>query len=138
MKKKKIRNIMAICLSTIAALIIFSVGEYINIYCHPYPEALDASNRLALKQYFNSQSSSIWFVSLAIWAGGSFVCGYLLRHLSRSDEYTLPVVPGCLLTIIGSFEMFTLPHPVWFGLAGFVAFIPFVYLGFWICGRIGK
>ena len=127
---RKIRNVSSVVVGLAAALVIFFIGEQLNWLLHPIANSIDQSDREELRTHLNSQPISIWLVVLTVWSIGSLVAGYLIKYICKSNNYSLPLIAGCILTLLGTRNIFTLPHPVWFTLVAFLAFIPFVLMGF--------
>ncbi|WP_350293991.1 hypothetical protein [uncultured Croceitalea sp.] len=124
-----IRNILAVLAGVVAAVIIFIIAESINGSLHPIPTDLDFSNTEAVKSFYENQPILFWLVVLFGWAIGSFVCGFLIKLISKTDKILLPIIAGIPLTLSAVANFFALPHPTWFIIVALLLFIPFVLLG---------
>ena len=117
-------------LGLVSAIILYRIGEHVNFQLHPFPDSIDITDREKLKIYLDDQPQSLWVVILCVWSLGSFVAGYIIKQVCRSQNLSLPLIAGCILTVIGTKNVFDLPHPVWFTWASFITFIPLVLVGY--------
>jgi hypothetical protein len=127
---KRIRNVVSVVVSVVVGILIYHIGEKLNWVIHPYTEGIDMSDREEVKSHLNTQPLSLWVTILVVWSLGSLLAGYLIKYICKTNNVSLPLITGCILTIVGTKNLFMLPHPVWFTTASFFAFIPFVLLGF--------
>jgi hypothetical protein len=67
---------------------------------------------------------------LAGWVLGSFLCGFVIKWISKSYNKTLPIIAGSILTLSAVANFFAIPHPIWFIVVGLLSFIPSTLLGF--------
>jgi hypothetical protein len=66
---------------------------------------------------------------LAGWITGSFLCGLLIRLISRSSDKKLPFIAGIVLTLSAVTNFYLLPHPTWFIVVGLLVFVPSALAG---------
>ncbi|MBK7388892.1 MAG: hypothetical protein IPI23_07405 [Bacteroidetes bacterium] len=92
--KTMIRNILSVITGLAAAIITFLIAESINGAIHPIPPTLDFQDSVAVKTFYNNQPFSMWLLVLTGWIAGSFLCGLLIRLISRSSEKRLPLIAG--------------------------------------------
>lgn len=123
------RNVISVIVGLAAAIVIFLIAETINTSLHPAPENLDLNDSMAIKSFYDMQPISFWFLVLAGWALGSFLCGLLIKWISKNGNKTLPVIAGSILTISAIANFILLPHPVWFIVVGLIIFIPSTLAG---------
>jgi len=123
------RNILSVIVGLATAIITFLIAETINTSLHPAPTSLDFKNSIAVKLFYENQPLSFWLMVLLGWVVGSFLCGLLIKWISKNDDKKLPIIAGCLLTLSAVANFFSLPHPTWFIIVGLLIFIPSTLLG---------
>lgn len=112
-----------------AGICIISAIELISSSFYPLPAELDFSDKISLKEYIqNVPSGSLIFV-LAGWALGSFAGGLLSSLISTDKKIKWAIITGTVLFITGLINLATLPHPVWFWIAGLSVFFPLAFAG---------
>ncbi|MBP9082519.1 MAG: hypothetical protein KBH11_05555 [Bacteroidia bacterium] len=124
-----IRNILSVITGLAAAIITFLIAESINGAIHPIPPTLDFQDSVAVKTFYNNQPFSMWLLVLTGWIAGSFLCGLLIRLISRSSEKRLPLIAGIVLTLSAVTNFYLLPHPTWFIVVGLLVFVPSALAG---------
>lgn len=124
-----LRKILSMIAGLTAAITIFIITESINGSLYPIPSDLDFTNPEAVKSFYGNQPVLFWLLVLLGWAIGSFVCGFLIKLISKTEKKLLPIIAGVLLTLSAVANFFALPHPTWFVIVALLLFIPLVLLG---------
>ena len=124
-----IRNILSVVVGLATAIITFLIAEAINSSLQPVPTNLDFKESLVFKTFYENQPLSLWLLVLVGWVVGSFLCGLLIKCISKNDNKKLPIIAGCILTLSAIANFFSLPHPTWFIVVGLLVFIPSTLLG---------
>ncbi len=124
------RNILSVVVGLATAIITFLIAETINASLHPTPTNLDFKNSIAVKAFYQNQPLSLWLLVLAGWVVGSFLCGLIIKWISKNDNKKLPIIAGCILTLSAVANFFSLPHPTWFIVVGLIVFIPSTLIGY--------
>lgn len=124
-----IRNILSVITGLAAAIITFLIAESINGTIHPIPPTLDFQDSATVKDFYENQPFSMWLLVLAGWITGSFLCGLLIRLISRSSDKKLPFIAGIVLTLSAVTNFYLLPHPTWFIVVGLLVFVPSAMAG---------
>ena len=126
------QNILSVVVGLVAAVITFIVIENINMSLYPAPKDLNFKNPEAVKSFMQNQPFMHWLMVLAGWFIGSFICGSLIRLISKSNNKKLPLIAGSILTLSGVLNFVLLPHPTWFIIAGMLIFIPATLIGYYL------
>jgi hypothetical protein len=124
-----LRKIIGAIAGIVAAMLIFMVFEKINSGRFPLPPGVDPADHEAVTAYAQTLPSSTFITLLAGWATGSFICGLLIRIISKSADKIPAYIAGLFLTTAAIVDLILLPHPMWFIVAGIVVFIPMTLLG---------
>jgi hypothetical protein len=127
-----IRNIIAVVVGLISAIGIFLIAESINLKLHPTPENIDFKDANAVKSYYLNQPLPFWLLVLAGWIVGSFVCGLLIKIISKTSNNRLPMIAGSILTLSAVANFLSFPHPTWFIVIGLVVFLPCTFFGHYL------
>lgn len=123
------RNFLAVLAGLAAAIVIFLLAESLNGVMHPMPANVNPKDPTALKAFYLNRPLSLWLLVLAGWFSGSFLCGLLIRLISRHARRTLPLIAGGILTLSAIANFLSLPHPAWFIILGLLVFLPATLLG---------
>lgn len=123
------RNILSVIVGLTTAIITFLIAETINASLHPAPPNLDFKDSIAVKSFYENQPLSLWLLVLLGWVVGSFLCGLLIKWISKNASKKLPIIAGCIFTLSAVANFFSLPHPTWFIVVGLLVFIPSTLLG---------
>lgn len=123
------RNIISVLVGLAVAIITFLIIEAINNSLHTTPANLDFKDSIAVKAFYENHPLSFWLLVLIGWFVGSFLCGILIRWISKNDNKKLPIIAGSILTLSAIANFFSLPHPTWFIIVGLIIFIPSTLLG---------
>jgi hypothetical protein len=124
-----LRKVLAVLAGIVAAVAVFMIFERINGKLFPLPPGTDPADHEAMTAYVGTLPATAFVLVLAGWAVGSFVCGLLIRVISRSGDTTPAYIAGLFLMTAGIVDIFMLPHPLWFTITGIVIFIPLTLLG---------
>jgi hypothetical protein len=123
------RRILGVFAGIIAAILIFTAFEYFRLRTFPPPPGYEKANHQQQVDYFQSLPTTALVIDLAGWITGSFLCGLLIRIISRSANKSPAYIAGLFLMTAGIVDLFVIPYPVWFIIAGLLVFIPFTLLG---------
>jgi len=124
-----VRKIISLVLGLVSAVIIFIISEKLNAVMYPFPKSLNFTDTQVVKEYFNNQPFAFWLIVLIGWSIGSFICGLIIKVISKSNNKILAYIAGGILTLSGVVNIFSLPHPTWFIIVGLLIFIPGVLAG---------
>ena len=125
-----VRNILSVIAGLAVAILTFLMAESANHSLHPTPSNLDFNNSEVVKSFYDNQPISYWLMVLFGWAIGSFLCGLLIKKISKSNKQSLPIIGGIILTLSAVTNFYLLPHPTWFIIIGLLVFIPSTLLGY--------
>lgn len=123
------KNIFGIIGGLITAMIIFMLFEYFSKTLFPSPKNIDFADKIAMKSYIDALPVFAFLIILAGYAVGSFLCGFVIGTVSKTENTTLPVIAGLILTAGGISNIFMIPHPVLFSILNIIIYIPMVLFG---------
>ena len=124
-----LRKIIAVLAGIIAATLIFMGFEAIRDNRYPLPYGIDPADHEAVDAYIQTLPSAPFIIVSAGWIIGSFLCGMIIRIISKSSNKTPAYIAGLFLTTAGIVDVFMYTQPLWFTVAGVVVFIPTTLLG---------
>ena len=122
-----IKNILAVILGLIIGNIAIMSLHYLGLYFYPLPEGVDMSDMTAIAEYVKiAPLGSLLMVMLAH-IGGTFIAGVSTTLLSK--EIVVAYIVGGFFTISGIWNLYLLPHPMWFNIE-VVLYLPAAVFGF--------
>ena len=122
-----IKNILAVILGLIIGNIAIMSLHYLGLYFYPLPEGVDMSDMTAIAEYVKiAPLGSLLMVMLAH-IGGTFIAGVSTTLLSK--EIVVSYIVGGFFTISGIWNLYLLPHPMWFNIE-IVLYLPAAVFGF--------
>lgn len=125
-----IRNTISVILGLCIAIAVFLIAENINSHLFPLANNIDLQNVKAIEAFYQSQPITFWLIVWLGWMLGSFVCGLIIKLISKKNNKKLPMIAGIILTLSAIANFFAFPHPTWFVVIGLITFIPSTILGF--------
>ena len=119
------RNILAV----IAGLLIGNIAimglHYLGMVFYPLPEKVTMNDIKAITKYISvAPIGSLLFVMLAH-IGGTFIAGISTSLISK-DIIPIYIIGG-FFTIAGIYNLYLLPHPLWFNIEVFFYFPAAIY-----------
>ncbi len=116
-----IRNILAVIVGLVAAVICFVMIEMLNTSLHNSGDPTTAN--------LSEQSTRFWLILLFGWMLGSFLAGFIIKKISRSQKLLLPLIAGSILTLSGVANVTMVQHPIWVIIVGLPIFITMTIIG---------
>jgi hypothetical protein len=123
------RRLVAFFIGITIAVVSFSLVETLNAKLYPVPDNIDPHDLNAMKSYVAHLPSAALLILLLGWMLGSFLCGFIVAIVGKSNSRTPAYIAGLFLTTAGIVDLFMIPHPTWFVIIGMTVFIPFTLLG---------
>lgn len=130
-----VRKTISVVVGLVATFLVMMSFEFTNSFLYPFPNGLDTSNALQIKDFIEAHSPNIFFLVVAGWICGSFVGGIVVAKISKSRSAVPAVVTGLILTILQVLNFQFLPHPMWAMAIGITAMIPLCFLSHHFAGR---
>ena len=132
-----LRKIISVVVGLMAAMLVISIVESLNTKLYPLPKDIDIADREAMQTYISSLPTTALIIVLAGYVLGSFVCGLLIRIISKSDDKIPVYLAGLGLTTAGSVNAFSFTHPWWFMVLSVIIFIPVALYSFTMIRKKG-
>jgi hypothetical protein len=125
-----IRKILAVVLGVVAGGIVIGVSEAIAHTIYPVPAGLDPSKPEMIAEYIRTAPLGALIAVLISWALGALVAGVVATLIARVADAKSALIAGGVLLLFSLINMFVIPHPVWFRIAGILLFLPLAGLGY--------
>ena len=110
----------------LVAFITMMLFEFVNSFFFPFPEGMDVRD---VKAFTDTLPWTVYILVLLGWTFGSFLAGYITTRLSREQSYSLSLIVGIILTLLGVLNNMRIGHDMVFNVIGLPMFIIFTYLG---------
>jgi hypothetical protein len=131
-----LRKVLSVLAGISVAVLIFMAFEALKNRLYPIPANVDRANHQQMEAFVNTLPLAALLLDLAGWIVGSFLCGIVVRLITRTPAQTSAYIAGLFLMTAGIVDIFILPHPVWFIILGLLTFIPFTLLGHFTAGKM--
>ena len=122
-----IKSILSVILGLIIGNITIMGLHYLGIYFYPLPEGVDMSDMTAIAEYVKIAPLGSLLIVMLAHIGGTFIAGLSTTLLSK--EIIIAYVVGGFFTIMGIWNLYLLPHPMWFNIE-VVLYLPAAIFGF--------
>ena len=129
------RSILAVIAGVVFGGILVWAVEKIGHAVYPLPEGFDPTDMEQLKVIVQQLPVGALLFVLLAWAVGSLGGGALAAWLARRAGVNHALIVGGILMLFSIINMFMIPHPTWFWIAGLLVFLPAAYLGARIAER---
>ena len=133
-----LRGIGAVIAGFVAASVVMMLVEWTNGHVF-YPElgksAEGVTDPVRIKEIMASAPMGAMLVVLAGWILGAIAGGWVAKRIAGEGDMRPVYVLGLLLTCAGIANNLMLPPPLWFWIAGMLAFLPFTIQGARLAGR---
>jgi hypothetical protein len=127
------RAIFSIVAGLIVAVVcVFSI-EYILHIFHPAPPGFDPRNQESVRQLVAGLPLYAFLVVLFAWLLGAGLGAFMAVRINRRQAKWPGLLVGALLLMASAYNLYTLPHPVWYVVAALIG----VPLAAWIGTNIG-
>ena len=120
-----IRNILAVITGLLIGNIAIMGLHYLAMVFYPLPDFVDMNDMKAIAEYIRiAPLGSLLFVMLAH-IGGTFMAGISTSLISKN---IIPIyIIGVFFTLTGIYNLYMLPHPLWFNIEVFFYFPAAIY-----------
>jgi hypothetical protein len=127
------RPIFSIVAGLIVAVVCVVGIEYIVHIFHPAPPGFDPRNPEAVRELVAGLPFYAFIVVLIAWLLGAGLGAFMAVRINRRLAKWPGLLVGALLLMASLYNLFTLPHPVWY----FVAAVVGVPIAAWIGASVG-
>jgi hypothetical protein len=109
-----IRNILAVIVGLVVGNIAIMGLHYLGMVFYPLPEDVKMNDMKAIAEYISiAPRESLLFVMFAH-LGGTFISGIFTTLVSKN---IIPIyIIGSFFTLAGIYNLYMLPHPLWFNI----------------------
>ena len=122
-----VRNILAVLAGLIVGNLAIMGLHYLGIYFYPLPEGTNIDDMNAIAEYMKIASLGSLLMVMFAHIGGTFIAGIAATLLSK--EMYVAYIVGGFFTIMGIWNLYLLPHPIWFNFEA-ILYLPAAIYGF--------
>jgi hypothetical protein len=123
-----LRNILSIVAGVLVGIIVLFCVELTGHLISP-PPAINFNDIEAMKAYTANAPSIVFIMLIAAYMAGSFVGGLVAGTIAKQKKLDNALSVGGILLGLGTYNLFSLPHPMWVVVSGIIVFIPFAWIG---------
>ena len=123
------RTIWAYVAGLGTAFIVILVLETALHFIFAMPSGADMNDAVAVDHMMRAMPVAAFAALLVAYIIGSFAGGLTAALVADGLSSMPSIVTGCVLTIAGAANVFSMYHPAWFRVASLLTYLPFAYLG---------
>lgn len=124
-----LRTVLSVIAGVLVGFFVITLIEAASHFIFPPPEGLNPMDAESIKLYMKDIPIGalllVWFSYVA----GSFVSGLIAAILSRINQMRVGFACGLIMLIAGSFNLYMIPHPLWFSIGTILTYIPLALAG---------
>ena len=128
------RNVLAVVLGVVLAFVLIMALERLGHAIYPPPPEVDFANLEAVSAYVQTVPAGALLLVLAAWLIGTLGGGLLACFIAKNRAMVYASVVGGLVILGTVFNLYLIPHPIWFAILSLLALV----ITTWITGRIGE
>ena len=122
-----VRTILAVLAGLIVGNLAIMGLHYVGMYFYPLPEGTDMNDMNAIAEYVKIAPLGSLLMLMLAHIGGTFIAGIVAALLSI--EMYVAYIVGGFFTIMGIWNLYLLPHSIWFNLEA-ILYLPSAIYGF--------
>ena len=126
------KGILPIFAGMATAMLVIFLMEFISHSVYPIPQGVNLKNKEDLIAMINGMPLGAFCFILLGYAFGSFSGGLVAAMLSTEKRIRTSLIVGTVVMLGGVMNIIMIPHPMWFTIATFFAYLPFAYLAGYI------
>jgi hypothetical protein len=123
------RNLLAVVLGMIIAVVVIVLFEVPGSVLHPLPRGVELDDKQAIAEHISKAPLAVKLLVLMGYATASCVGGFVASRISSSPEPTTALIVGALVLLASLANLAILPHPGWFVALNAVLPLPAAYFG---------
>ena len=120
-----LRNILAVILGLVIGNIAIMGLHYLSMLAYPFPNGVEMSDIDAIASYIKTAPLGSLILVMVAHLGGTFISGISVA-LVRANIKASYIVGG-FFTLAGIYNLYVLPHPIWFNIEAILYFPAAMY-----------
>jgi hypothetical protein len=122
-------SVIPVWIGAVVTGLLIAATEFIGSKVYPLPPGVNPEDPASLRAAMVDLSTGALLLVLLGWTVGTFAGAWVTARRSDRSPIAHGLTLGALCLVGGVVNMLTLPHPVWFWIAGVAVFLPAAYLG---------
>lgn len=131
------RNIAAVVAGVIVAVGLVMLLESAGYYFYPMPADLNMDSMEALRSHIANLPVGAFLLVGMGWFLGTLGGTLTACKIGIAKPVTFALIIGGLMLATTTFNLITIPHPLWFSISGIAAVVVAAWIGLKICERRG-
>ncbi len=129
-------NILAVIAGCFAAVVTIGLGEMMLSKLYPLPQGVNFNDNEAARQAILGMPASSFILMLAAYALASFFGGLIASLISKNQKKRVAIAVGVTLTVFGAYNVWLIPHPIWFTIINLLLFLPSALGGYRVVAKV--
>ena len=117
------RSLLGVLAGFAVAVVVIIVVESIGLKLYPLPAGVDPSDPEAIKAAMPSMPLGAFLFVLASWFLGAGAGAAVAQRLAKATTRAPGLTVGGLILVAALYNMWAIPHPVWFMAAAVVGIL---------------
>ncbi|MFK7765688.1 MAG: hypothetical protein AB8B55_00495 [Mariniblastus sp.] len=130
------RKIIGVIVGLVVAGAAIAVVEGISSLVYRMPAGLDLNDKEAMKAWVSSLPFGAFLFVLAAHVIGAFAGSFVCAAIVRKPWFIGTLIIAGLLLLGGTANLFLVPHPVWFGIADLILYMPSAFAGLAVASHL--
>ncbi len=123
-----IRSVLAVAAGILVGIGLIFLGHFLSSFVFPLPEGLDWKDEAALDAHMATMPTGAFVLVLLSHAMGPFGGGFVAALIARRGKVICALIVGVFFLAGGVMEL-AHPHPLWYGVAEALIYLPAAYAG---------
>ena len=120
-----LRNILAVILGLVIGNIAIMGLHYLSMLAYPLANGVEMSDIDAIASYIKTAPLGSLILVMVAHLGGTFIAGISVALVS--DSIKAIYIVGVFFTLAGIYNLYVLPHPIWFNIEAILYFPAAMY-----------
>ncbi len=121
---------MAVVVGTMIGMLCIVFMQMGIHHFYPPPPGTDLYYADSVEKAMKAMPLIVFRLLLVSYAIAAFIAGITATIISKRVTRNPALVSGSIMTIAGIINVLTVHLPLWFSIAGTLAYVPFAYLGY--------
>lgn len=122
------RRLVGVLLGIVVAMVTIVLMEMAGMWVYPLPTGVDPKDPASLAAAMSTMPVGAFLFVLLGWVLGAGAGGTVARAVARHEGRGAALTVGGLVLVGALYNLWTIPHPVWFAVVAVIGIVAATYL----------